>query len=209
MQIERFILGPYQTNSYIARNDDSKDCLVIDTGLESEPLLNALQTQKLNPQALLLTHGHIDHIAGVDLIKEIYPDIKVYIHPDDADMLVDPLKNLSAMFGQGFATSPADELVEDDQEIEISSIKLKVLHTPGHTPGGVAYYCESENVLFAGDTLFEESIGRSDFPGGDPGQLTKSIKEKLFTLADNTTVLPGHGEQTTIGHEKKYNPFIR
>lgn len=209
MQIERIILGPYQTNAYIARNDDSTDCLIVDTGLESQPLINILQEQKLNPKGLLLTHGHIDHIEGVGLIKENYPEIKVYIHADDADMLVDPMKNLSAMFGQNFTTSPADIIVKDNEELEISSIKLKVLHTPGHTPGGVSYYCPKENILFAGDTLFEESVGRSDFPGGNPRQLTKSVKEKLFTLPDNTTVLPGHGEQTTIGHEKKHNPFIR
>lgn len=210
MDIKTFVLGDYQTNCFCVRKDDSaKDCLIIDSGLSPEPLVDHLQQNRLNPVAAVITHGHIDHIFGLKALKENFPGIKVAIHKDDADALVDPLKNLSAMMGHSFITDPADIIIEKEEPIEFIGIRFEVFHTPGHSPGGICLYKKDEDILFAGDTLFDGSIGRSDFPGGNSELLINSIKTKLLTLPDNTEVYTGHGPETTIGKEKGSNPFLR
>jgi hydroxyacylglutathione hydrolase len=210
MKITNIILGEYQTNSFCVTADDSaKDCLVVDTGLSPQPLIDHLQNGELNPAAVVYTHGHLDHTFGVKAIRENWPDIKVAIHKDDADMLTDADKNLSAMMGTPLEFSAADIILNDGDEIDFAGVKLKVIHTPGHTPGGICLYCESEKLLFAGDTLFATSVGRTDFPGGDHDLLITSIRTKLLVLPDETKVYTGHGPATTIGQEKKFNPFIQ
>ena len=210
MKITNIILGEYQTNSFCVTADDSaKDCLVVDTGLSPQPLIDHLQNGELNPAAVVYTHGHLDHTFGVKAIRENWPDIKVAIHKDDADMLTDADKNLSAIMGTPLEFSPADIILNDGDEIDFAGVKLKVIHTPGHTPGGICLYCESEKLLFAGDTLFAASVGRTDFPGGDHDLLITSIRTKLLVLPDETKVYTGHGPATTIGQEKKFNPFIQ
>jgi glyoxylase-like metal-dependent hydrolase (beta-lactamase superfamily II) len=209
MKIDYLILGGYQTNCYVLRNDESaRDCLILDPGLEAEELLEFLDEQKLNPAAVVLTHGHIDHIAGVALLRDRYPEIKVYIHNLDAEMLTEPINNLSSMTGSAFVTEPEDVSLQEGDVIDQAGVKLLVLHTPGHTPGGISLYSKQDGVVFVGDTLFADSIGRTDFPGGSMSQLLKSVREKLFTLPENTQVYPGHGPATTIAREKKYNPFF-
>ncbi len=209
MKIDRLILGAYQTNCYVLRNSETAtDCLIVDPGLEAGNLLDFLQEHKLNPVAVVLSHGHIDHMAGVAELRQRYSGIKVYIHKLDAEMLIEPRHNLSALAGVMFKTEPADVLVEDRSMIEKAGIKLDVLHTPGHTPGGICLYAKDEGLVFTNDTLFADSIGRSDFPGGSMPQLVSSIKDRLFTLADETKVYPGHGPVTTIAHEKAHNPFL-
>ncbi|MBN1456357.1 MAG: MBL fold metallo-hydrolase [Sedimentisphaerales bacterium] len=210
MDIKAFVLGDYQTNCFCVRKDDSaKDCLVMDPGLSPEPLIDHLKQNRLNPVAAVITHGHIDHIFGLRALKETFPDIKVAIHKDDAEALVDPLKNLSAMLGGSFITDPADIIIEKEEPIEFIGIKFEVFHTPGHSPGGICLYKKDENILFAGDTLFDGSVGRSDFPGGNSELLINSIKTKLLNLPDNTRVCTGHGPETTIGKEKQFNQFLR
>ncbi len=210
MKIDSLILGMYETNCYVLRSpEEAKDCLVIDAGLEAGKLINFLQENKLNPVALVLTHGHIDHIAGVNALRAQFPIIKVYIHKLDAEMLEKPVSNLSAMTGAAFITEPADFTVEEQDVIEQAGIKLEVLHTPGHTPGGISLYSKEQGVVFVGDALFADSVGRTDFPGSSMTQLIKGIKEKLLTLPDETKVYPGHGPQTTIAHEKKYNQYLQ
>ncbi len=210
MKIDILILGSYQTNCYVlGKNQTDKDCLIIDTGLESEKLMDFLVKNELNPLAAVFTHGHADHICGIPLLREKYPDIKIYIHTSDAEMLTNSAKNLSMLAGAIFKTDAADILVEENDMIELAGIKLKVICTPGHTPGGISLYAESESVVFAGDTLFADSIGRSDFPGGNSELLIDSIKQKLLTLPDETICYPGHGPQTTIAQEKRYNPFLQ
>lgn len=210
MKIDCFALGDYQTNCYVLRNSEQdKDCLVIDTGFDSGRLVNFLHEQELNPVALVLTHGHIDHIAGVSLLRDNYPDIKVYIHKFDADMLEEPLSNLSAMTGAAFAAAPADVTIDDGDMIESAGIKLQVLHTPGHTPGGISLYSAESGLVFVGDALFADSVGRTDFPGGSMTQLVNGIKDKLFTLPEETQVYPGHGPATTIAREKAHNQYLR
>jgi len=210
MKIDRLILGAYQTNCYILReNEAAKDCLIIDTGLEAGELVNFLQRHKLNPVAVVLTHGHADHIIGLAALRSRFPDIKVYIHKLDAEMLTETNSNMLAFMKQPFSVESADFLIEESNAIEEAGINLDVLHTPGHTPGGICLYSKADGIVFVGDTLFADSVGRTDMPGGSATQLIKSIKEKLCLLPDETVVYPGHGPITTIAQEKTNNPFLK
>jgi len=210
MKIDRLILGAYQTNCYILRDSEpAKDCLIIDTGLEAGELVDFLRENKLNPAAVVLTHGHVDHITGLAELRKSWPEIKVYIHKLDAKLLTEIVGNLSAMTGHPFSTQPADFVIEERDVIEEAGIKLQVLHTPGHTTGGICLYSKNEGIVFVGDTLFAGSVGRTDMPGGSTTQLIKSIKEKLLTLPGETVVYPGHGPVTTIRDEKAHNPFLQ
>jgi hydroxyacylglutathione hydrolase len=209
MKIDYLILGGYQTNCYVLRqNDAAQDCLIIDPGLEADELIEFIGEQKLQPLAVVLTHGHIDHIAGVSILRNRFPEIKLYIHKLDANMLSEPVNNLSTMTGVGFTTEPEDVSLHDGDEIDLVGVKLLVLHTPGHTPGGISLYSKEAGIVFVGDTLFADSIGRTDFPGGSMSQLLNSVRLKLFTLPEKTEVYPGHGPATTIAAEKAHNPFF-
>ncbi len=208
MKIDHLILGAYETNCYVLRSAESaKDCLIIDTGLEAGQLVKFLQQHNLNPLAVILTHGHPDHVAGVAELRQSFPEIKVYIHKLDADMLTEA-KNMGLLMGGASGTQPADLLLEAECVIEQANIKLHVLHTPGHTPGGICLYSQDKGIVFTDDTLFADSVGRTDL-GGNMAQLIKSIREKLFTLPEDTTVYPGHGPTTTIAHEKAHNQFLK
>ena len=210
MKVDCLILGDYETNCYVLRSSGTdKDCVIIDPGLEAGRLIDFLGEHRINPVAVVLTHGHIDHVAGVAALRERYPDVKVYIHKLDADMLAEPHRNLSAMTGGSFVTEPADAIVEENSVIEQAGIKLEVLHTPGHTPGGICLYSKDEGIVFTDDTLFADSIGRTDFPGGSMSQIIESIRQKLLTLPGDTKVYPGHGPITTIAREKANNPFLQ
>ena len=210
MKIEHLILGAYGTNCYILRaNETTKDCLIIDTGLEADELIDFLQRHNLNPLALILTHGHVDHIIGLVALRSQFPNIKVYIHKLDAGMLTGEKDNLSALAGVRFSSEPTDITVEDGDVIELANIKLDVIHTPGHSPGGICLYSKDDSVLFVGDTLFADSVGRTDMPGGNTAQLIKNIKEKLLTLPGEIICYPGHGPSTTIAREKANNPFLQ
>jgi len=209
MEIEHLILGEFQTNCYIIRRSKTAaDCLLIDTGLDADKIINFLEAEQLNPQVIILTHGHIDHIAGLERLRSHYPDLKVYIHKQDAQMLTGEKKNLSELMGVSFTTTAANHILTDGQLIEQAGITLKVVHTPGHTPGGICLYSEKDRILFSGDSLFSDSVGRTDFPGGSMQQLIQSIKKNLLTLPAETIVYPGHGPVTTIGREKATNPFL-
>ncbi len=210
MEIDHLILGAYETNCYILRHDGSaEDCLIIDTGLNAGKLIDFLTEHKLSPVAVVFTHGHADHIAGVTVLREKYPDIKIYIHKLDAEMLTGAQSNLSALAGKQFSTDPANFTLEQGDVVEQAGIKLRVLHTPGHTPGGICLYSEDEGIVFVGDTLFADSVGRTDFPGGSMTQLITGIREKLLALPDQTIVYTGHGPQTTIAQEKVNNPYLQ
>jgi glyoxylase-like metal-dependent hydrolase (beta-lactamase superfamily II) len=209
MKIDRLVLGEFENNCYIARSSDSAtDCLIIDTGLDVQPLLKFLERGKLTPAAVILTHGHIDHIAGVEALRKKFPSILIYIHKLDAEMLGDTNVNLSILTGSPFAAGKADYLIDEEDTIDKAGIRLRVIHTPGHTPGGICLYSEKDGIIFVGDTLFAGSIGRTDFPNGDMKKLIEGIKHKLLVLPDDTVVYPGHGPETTIGREKTDNPFL-
>lgn len=209
MKIRSFVLGDFETNSYVLTADeDSKDCLIIDTGLDEGPLLAYLAESGLRPEAVIFTHGHIDHIKGANGLRENYPEIKVAIYADDAKAFSSPVKNLSMLAEVPVTFEPADIVIEAEGAVEFAGIRLEVFHTPGHTAGGICLYSREDGVVFVGDTLFAGSIGRTDFPGGSFEQLIDSIKSRLLVLPDETKVFTGHGPATTIGTEKRTNQYL-
>jgi glyoxylase-like metal-dependent hydrolase (beta-lactamase superfamily II) len=193
----------------LRKDEKHKDCLIIDTGLDARPLVDFLRENGLVPEAVLLTHGHADHIVATEELRDLWPKMKVCIHKDDAKMLSNPHANLSALAGVSFKTHPADILLDDGATVSYAGISLDVLHTPGHTSGGVCFYSSGAGVVFVGDTLFAGSVGRTDFPDGNAEQLIAGIREKLLTLPETTRVYPGHGPATTLRNEKKHNPYLK
>ena len=210
MIIDTLVLGDFLTNCFCVRpNEEVSDCLIIDPGMRAEVLVQMLQEKGYTPVEILLTHGHADHIGGVESLRQHWPGVRVSIHKDDASMLTNPADNLSLMAGVMVQARPAEVLLNsEDSYYEAAGLRFKVLHTPGHTPGGICLYASDEDILFAGDTLFAGSVGRSDFPGGDHRVLIDMIRQKLLVLPEKTTVYTGHGAATTIGHEKESNPFL-
>lgn len=202
-------LGELQTNCYILVCEKTNQAVVIDPGAEPDKLIKTLEELKVEVNAILLTHGHGDHIGAVEPLRQS-TKAPLYVHENDRSMIQSAEQNFSSMMGKKLECTDPEYLVTEGDLIEIGEeIKLKVILTPGHTTGGVCYYEESGKLLFSGDTLFAESIGRTDFPGGSYDELIKRIKEGLMTLPDDVRVFPGHGPETAIGWEKKNNPFIR
>ncbi|NOY42925.1 MAG: MBL fold metallo-hydrolase [Planctomycetes bacterium] len=201
---------PFEENSYIAYFQGRKDCLVIDPGLEPEKISAAIDELGLSLAAILCTHGHADHIAGNAALKERWPEAPIIIGEGDAIKLTDPVQNLSAGFGGAVVSPPADQTVNEGDVIEFAGFRLEVLDTPGHSTGHVVFVLSEQTPVqvFGGDVLFAGSIGRTDFPDCSFAVLKQSIHEKLFPLADEAVVWPGHGPTTTIGDEKRTNPFV-
>lgn len=209
MEIHTIVSMPFGENTYIAWQPPRTDALVIDPGLEPELILEFLQEQGLTVAAILNTHGHADHIGGNQALKDAYPQTPLYIGVNDASLLTDANLNLSAPFGMPVTSPPADRLLREGDVVEEAGIRLEVLDIPGHSPGHIVFLYRAEpNLVLGGDVLFRESIGRYDFPGSDGRLLLNGIRSKLFTLPPATVVYPGHGPVTTVGHEKKYNPFV-
>lgn len=206
MRVERFLLGMIGTNCYLVYNEASKELVIVDPGGESAQMMNHIRQSGLKPQAILLTHGHYDHIAGVPAILKEY-DIPVYAMDKEKKILESSGKNVSSMFGRPMTFSGAT-YIHDGDVLHLAGYDFQVFATPGHTCGGACFYVEEEGVLFSGDTLFNSSVGRTDFPTGSMSQIVRSIKEKLLVLPGDTMVYPGHNEVTTIGDEAAYNPFI-
>ncbi len=206
MKIKKMILGAVQTNCYLVFNDDTKEGIIIDPADSAERIIATIGNLQVKPVGILLTHGHFDHILAADFLKEHY-GISVYLHKEEADLAANTGLNASKSFGM-YGTAQADVLAEDGEVLDLSGFSIKVLHTPGHTKGGACYYFENDQVLFSGDTLFAQSIGRTDLPTGSYSTLIRSVKEKLFTLPGKVLVFPGHGEETTIEYEMKYNPYV-
>ena len=203
-------LGDFMTNCYTVYNAVTRDAVLIDPACNARFLNNILVNEQLNCVAILLTHGHYDHIGALpELMELVGHKVPIYASAEEEDVLNDPRKNLSTMLSGQMVTVKPDILLQDDQEIELLDTKLRCFLVPGHTKGGMCYYFAENGMLFSGDTLFATSIGRSDFPTGDGIKLVKSIKEKLMTLPDETIVYPGHNERTTIGKERNANPFIQ
>ena len=208
--IEALVVGDYQANCYLVT--DGAELLIIDPGDEAERIAEVIARRKLEPRLLVNTHSHIDHIGGNLGLKERFPQLKICAHSADAPALGKPLKNLSILQGRMYKSPPAEIVLEDGQELALGKLRFKIIHTPGHTPGGISLYCAEGlgdgPVVFTGDALFAGGIGRSDFPGGDGELLVKSIREKLLTLPPFTRVFSGHGPDTTIQDEKESNPFL-
>lgn len=202
MEIRKIVLSEFQTNCFIIFDDETKQGIIIDPASSSDRISDKLTQFGCEPKAILLTHGHGDHIGATMDLKKKY-NIKVYAHKDEKEVLEDPGINLSYMMGDNISFSP-DVLLEDGQVIELAGFKIKVIHTPGHTQGSCCYLFEEFGVLISGDTLFYGSYGRTDFPTGSDSKLMRSIKEKLLVLDPSTVVYSGHGSETTIGDEGKW-----
>lgn len=201
MKIKTFIVGPLQTNCYLVYDEGSSKGVLIDPASCEKEIKDFIESNGIEVLYILNTHGHGDHIKGNSFFG--FP---ILIHELDEECLRDPAKNLSFDPEWSSGSMKAEKKLKDGDVIEVGSLRLEVIYTPGHTPGGISVKCGS--VLFSGDTLFFEGVGRTDLPGGSYETLKKSIKKKLFTLPGETRVLPGHGPETTIAHEKKYNPFM-
>ncbi|MCC6908496.1 MAG: MBL fold metallo-hydrolase [Phycisphaerales bacterium] len=201
-------LGPWETNCYVVSTPGSDECWIIDVGFDPEVLIQLVRRANLRPVRIVLTHAHLDHIAGVRQVLDAFGPVVLAIHEAEADFLLDPNLNLSSFVEMNITTPPADELLRDGQVLTLGDAQWKVLHTPGHSPGGITLYHAPSNQAIVGDTLFAGSVGRYDFPTSDGALLFRSIREKLLTLPDETRIYPGHGPETTIGRERRTNPFL-
>lgn len=215
LKIGRIVLGSVSTNTYFVYRDGAEECIVIDPADYGRQLFANLKKNGMRTTGILLTHGHFDHIWGVEGLRAAanevaenhnFPAVKVYALEEERALLNSARLNVSENAGRACEVE-ADVYLKDGEEIEISGIKCKVIATPGHTAGGCCFYFEEAGLCVCGDTIFQESVGRTDLPTGSMGTLVRAIKEKLFVLPDETKLYPGHGDSTTVGHEKKYNPF--
>lgn len=201
---------PFAQDCRILAHQETSDAVVVDPGGDAQLIISVLEQQGLKLKAILLTHAHLDHVGGTKDLLDHYPQVKVYGPHRDDEFLLQSLNQQAQMFGIDNSGSFECEYVGDGEVLKLfDDASFKVLHTPGHTPGGVCYYCQEENFVIVGDTLFPGSIGRTDFPRGNFADLINSIKTKLFTLPDSTDVFCGHMGDTTIGEEKASNPYVR
>ena len=206
IEIKSMTLGMAATNCYLIINKETKEALLIDPADNALRISNVIEENVCTLKAILLTHGHFDHIMALNELKKRY-NVPVYAHEEEEDVLKQSSLNMSGMIGQIYTTQ-ADIYVKDGEHLKLAGLDIIVLHTPGHTKGGVCYYLPEKKVLMSGDTLFHCSIGRTDFPTGSMSQLVRSVKEQLFVLPDDVQVYPGHDSVTSIGYEKQYNPFF-
>ncbi|MFD1363061.1 MBL fold metallo-hydrolase [Lentibacillus salinarum] len=205
MKLKRMEAGPLGTNCYIVHTGDH--ALIIDPGGDPEKMIDYLTEEKTEPEAILLTHAHFDHIGGVDKLRSYY-HLDVYLHENEASWLENPKSNGSSLFlGNDIATNRAEHHLYPGS-MQIGTIPFEVIHTPGHSPGSVSFVFHNDRFVLGGDVLFNQGIGRTDLPGGDMDQLEQTIRHSLYQLPDDFVVYPGHGPETTIGDEKQHNPFF-
>jgi len=207
MILEMLVVGPFASNCFVVGSDTTKRGMIVDPGAEDKTILRTVNALKLTIPLIVVTHTHPDHIAALRTIKEA-TGAEFAIHEAEANVALGAMSRLmAAMAGGSFSQLPKpDRLLKDGDNIDIDDLHFRVLHTPGHSPGGISLY--GHGVVFSGDTLFNYGIGRTDFPGCSHAQLMKSITDKLLTLPGDTAVYPGHGPATTIGNEKRGNPFL-
>lgn len=207
MELKNLVLGPVSTNCYFLINKVTKETIIIDPADRADRIIEKLSGEQLMPVAILLTHGHFDHIMAVEEVRSTY-SIPYYIHETDAELMEDPGLNGSFLLNRDIAAK-RDRVLKDKEVLTLAGFSIEVIHTPGHTAGSVCYYIPDEKALFSGDTLFCNSVGRTDLPTGSDTVILASIEERLLPLPEDTRVYPGHGMMTTIGHEKENNPYLR
>lgn len=199
------VVGPIQTNCYFLYREDTKECLIIDPGYEADKIEAYVQKKQLHVAGILLTHGHFDHITAADEVRKKF-QTKIYASGKEKELMADPRMNVSVMMGDSVSLK-ADVWLEDGQELEMLGETMRCILTPGHTGGGMCFYFPRACMLFSGDTLFQESVGRTDFPTGSSRELIRSVREKLLVLPEAVRVYPGHGLMTTIRDEQMFNPY--
>jgi|TARA_B100000315_G_C14532991_1_gene567100 glyoxylase-like metal-dependent hydrolase (beta-lactamase superfamily II) len=204
MILKKLELGPFATNCYVVGSESGNEGMIIDPADDAQTILSNVKDSGLDIKSILLTHGHLDHIGALKAVKEA-TGAEVIIHSDDAAILQD--QSLGMLFGLPYRTpSLPDRLLKDGDSMDIGDLHFQVLHTPGHTPGGICL--QGHGIVFSGDTLFNYGIGRADLPGGNHSQLVNSIHRRLMVLPDDTIIYPGHGPDSTIGAERQDNPFL-
>ena len=207
MKIKKYVVGMIGTNCYLVINEETKESVMVDPGAYPAKVKNAVKEQGLKLKAVLLTHAHFDHIMGIDSILENW-NIPVYVEEEDLPIMTDPELNLSSSYTNGYSFDGAKPL-KDGQKLELAGETIEVIHTPGHTMGGCCYYLPVEHAVFSGDTLFQRSVGRTDFPNSSQDAIVRSVRERLFALPDDTSVYPGHMGETKIEYEKLHNPYVQ
>lgn len=208
MKIMYMVLGPFMTNTYILYDEGTMEGIVVDPSFSPEQYIRVLQEKKIRLSSIFLTHAHVDHMAGMNALRKAFPEAQMYMDKRDQGGLRNADMNLSAMFPSPTLVADADRWVRDGDIIHACGTSFQVIDTAGHTPGGISFYAPKEGIVFTGDSLFQGSVGRTDFPGGDFKELIGNIRKNLFVLPDSTVVLSGHGDKTTIGEEKRNNPFL-
>jgi hydroxyacylglutathione hydrolase len=211
--ITPFVLGDYQTNCFVvtasrAASGEVGACWIVDCGLEPDEMFEWIDRNNLKPAAILLTHSHLDHIAGVDQALSRFGKLPLYIHEAEADFCSDPMLNLSALIGMPVTCTEPNHYLKNGDTLRLGDSSWRVLHTPGHSPGGACFIHDESKQAIVGDTLFAGSIGRFDFPTSDPDALRNTIQNVLMKLPDDMTIYPGHGPKTTIGRERRTNPYV-
>ena len=205
-EVLRYIVGPVCTNCYLLVNHKTGELLVVDPGDQAQLIEKQIEKTGAKPVAILLTHGHFDHAGAAEELADKY-QISIYAHEAERETLEDPGLNLCGMIGE-HKVYHADIFVKDEEVLNLAGFSIRVFFTPGHTIGGCCYYIADEKILFSGDTLFQESVGRTDFPRGSASDLIRAIREKLMPLPDDVTVYIGHDESTLIGYERMHNPYL-
>ncbi len=213
LHIETFTLGDWMTNCFVvhapATGAAGGDCVIVDLGFDPEPVFQYIEANNLTPSKVVLTHAHVDHIAGLPELRSRYADLPILIHEAERDFPGDPALNLSIALDRPVVAPEPDDVLRHGQRIDLAGFAFEVRHTPGHSPGGITLYQAEHRVAIVGDALFAGSVGRTDFPTSDGPGLIRSIREQLLSLPDETQVLPGHGPATTIGRERASNPFLQ
>ena len=207
MELLRCTVGPVSTNCYIVYEEDRKKALIVDPGDEGEVIDKRLKDNGLEPAAILLTHGHFDHMMAAGWLKARYA-LPVYAALAEKELLLDPSRNLTGPWGGNPISFPADVWLSDGERTKVEGMEFEMLLTPGHTPGSCCYYFPKDNILLCGDTLFAGSYGRVDLPGGSSKDMLRSISRLFAKIPDDVTAFPGHGDETNMGWEKKHNPLL-
>lgn len=208
LHIETFTLGDWMTNCYVV-HAASGACWIVDAGFNPESMLRYVQERGLSVQAIVLTHAHIDHVAGLSLVQQQHSAAPILLHEAERNFPAEPSLNLSIALAEPIVAPEPTRTVRAGERLELDGHVFEVRHTPGHSPGGIALYCAEQGVALVGDALFAGGIGRTDFPTSDHNMLIDAIRQQLLSLPDETRILPGHGPESTIGRERATNPFLR